>query len=141
MASLTITTNGVSTRGWAQSRREFAVSVGRTGKQQTPTGVSMTRVLHALRALAIAAAVAAVFALAPAGATQALAQASRFSAEIAGIEIAEKRVTLKASMGQQTLRVAPGVALEAFKPGDKVLVTFGQDGTEPIITSIELIKT
>jgi Cu/Ag efflux protein CusF len=74
-------------------------------------------------------------------ATSALAQASRFSAEIAKMEIAERRVTLKASMGHQTLRVAPGVMLDAFKPGDKVHVTFGQDGTEPIITSLEVIKS
>jgi len=101
------------------------------------------RTLNALRALAVAAAVAAVaavLAFSPAGAKQAIAQQSRFSAEITNIEIAETRVTLKASMGQQTLRVAPGVALDAFKPGDKVLVTFGQAGTEPIITSIELVK-
>jgi hypothetical protein len=32
-------------------------------------------------------------------------------------------------MGQQTLRVASGVALDALKLGDKVLVTFGQEGT------------
>jgi Cu/Ag efflux protein CusF len=99
----------------------------------------MLRTLRLLRPLA--ATVAAVLALAPVGTTPALAQASRFSAEITNIEIAEKRVTLKASMGQQTLRVAPGVALDAFKPGDKVLITFGQDGTESIITSIEVIKS
>lgn len=44
-------------------------------------------------------------------------------------------------MGQQTLRVAPGVALDALKPGDKVLLTFGQDGNESIITSIEAIRS
>jgi Cu/Ag efflux protein CusF len=101
----------------------------------------MLRTLRILRPLAVTATVAAVLALAPVGATPALAQASRFSAELTKIEIAEKRVTLKASMGQQTLRVAPGVALDALKPGDKVLITFGQDGTESIITSIEVIKS
>jgi len=39
-------------------------------------------------------------------------------------------------MGQLTVRVAAGVALDALKPGDKVLVTFGRDGTEPVITQI-----
>lgn len=39
-------------------------------------------------------------------------------------------------MGQLTVRVAAGVALDALKLGDKVLVTFGQDGTEPVITQI-----
>jgi hypothetical protein len=32
------------------------------------------------------------------------------------------------------------VALDALKAGDKVLLTFGQDGSESIITSIEVIK-
>ena len=72
--------------------------------------------------------------------TPALAQASKFAPEITKIEVAEKRVTLKASMGQQTLRVAPAVALDALKPGDKVLLTFGQDGDEPVITSIEVVR-
>jgi hypothetical protein len=49
-------------------------------------------------------------------------------------------VTLKASMGQQTMRVASGVALDAFKPGDRVLVTFGLDGTDSVIASIEVLK-
>jgi len=120
---------------------ETAAPRGRTSMQPTLTGDSMLRTLHPLRPLVAAATVAAVLALSPVGATPALAQASRFSAEITRIEIAEKRVTLKASMGQQTLRVAPGVALDAFKPGDKVLVTFGQDGAEPVITSIELMKS
>lgn len=100
----------------------------------------MLRTLQSLRPLVVAAAFTAALALSPVGATLALAQASKFSAEISKIEIAEKRVTLKASMGQHTLRVAPGVALDAIKPGDKVLLTFGQDGTESIITSIEVIK-
>jgi hypothetical protein len=43
-------------------------------------------------------------------------------------------LTLKASIGQQTLRVMPTVALESFKPGDKVLITFGQIGEETVIT-------
>lgn len=67
-------------------------------------------------------------------------QAGGYSAEIAKIEMTDKRVTLKASMGQQTLRVAPGVALDAFKPGDKVLITFGQEGAEPIITRIDWLR-
>lgn len=101
----------------------------------------MSRMTGPFRALVVAVAAAAMFALCLVGAVPALAQASRFSAEIAQIDIAEKRVTLKASMGQQTMRVAPGVALDAFKPGDKVLVTFGQDGTEAVITSIEAVKS
>ncbi len=100
----------------------------------------MLRTLHLVRSLTVAATVAAVLVLSPLGATRALAQFSKFSAEITKIEIAERRVTLKASMGQQTLRVAPGVALDTFKPGDKALITFGQEGTEPIITSIEVIE-
>ena len=101
----------------------------------------MPRMPHLFRPLVVAATVAAVLALSSVGAMPALAQASRFSAEIAKIDIVEKRVTLKASMGQQTMRVASGVALDAFKPGDKVLVTFGQDGTESVITSIEVVKS
>lgn len=50
-------------------------------------------------------------------------------------------MTLKTSMGQQTMPVASGAALDAFKPGDRVLVTFGQDGTESVITSIEVVKS
>lgn len=64
-------------------------------------------------------------------------QSGGYSAEITKIDIAEKRMTLKASMGQLTVRVAPAVALHNFKPGDKVLVTFGQEGSEPIVTRIE----
>jgi Cu/Ag efflux protein CusF len=68
------------------------------------------------------------------------AQARGYAAEIAKIDLAEKRVTLKASMGQQTMRVAAGVALDALKPGDKVLVTFGQEGTESVIVGIEIVR-
>ena len=104
----------------------------------------MIRTLHRLRALLIRATFATVVAMSMSmsmlGASSAWAQSSRYSAEISHIDIAEKQVTLKASMGQQTMRVAPGVALDAFKPGDKVLVTFGQDGSEAVITSIELVK-
>ena len=100
----------------------------------------MPRTLHHLQALIAAATVAALLALLLAGVTPARAQAGKFSAEITKIEIAENRVTLKASMGHQSLRVAPGVALDAFKPGDKVLVTFGQAGTESVIASLEVIK-
>lgn len=71
----------------------------------------------------------------------ALAQGSnKFAAELTKVEAAEKRVTFKASMGQQTLRVAPAVAFDALKPGDKVLLTFGVEGSESIITSIEVVK-
>jgi Cu/Ag efflux protein CusF len=64
--------------------------------------------------------------------------AGGYAAEIANIDIADKRMTLKASMGQMTVRVAPAVALQSFKPGDKVLITFGQEGAEPIVTRMEL---
>jgi Cu/Ag efflux protein CusF len=84
------------------------------------------------------AAAAALLALAAGCATAPSVQVASYSAEIAKIETTEKRVTLKASMGEQTMQVAPSVALQAFKVGDKVLITFGQDGTEPVITRIEL---
>jgi hypothetical protein len=64
-------------------------------------------------------------------------QASGYAAEIAKIDPANRRVTLKASMGQVTVRVSAAVVLDALNPGDKVLVTFGQDGTEPVTTRIE----
>lgn len=89
------------------------------------------------RSFAVAATAVVMLALVSMAAAPARAQVSLFSAEIAQIDLAERRLTLKASMGQQTMRVAAGVALEAFKPGDKVLLTFGQDGTESIITGIE----
>ena len=101
----------------------------------------MPRTLPSLRALVFAAIVAAVLASSPACARPALAQASGFSVEITRIEVAEKRVSFKASMGHQTMRVAPGVALDGLKPGDKVLITFGQDGTESVIESIEVIRS
>ncbi len=69
-----------------------------------------------------------------------VAQTSGYAAEIAKIDITDKRMTLKASMGQLTVRVAPTVALHTFKPGDKVLITFGQEGVEPIVTRIELSR-
>jgi Cu/Ag efflux protein CusF len=68
-------------------------------------------------------------------------QPGGYAAEIAKIDPADRRVTLKGSMGQLVVRVAAGVALDAFKPGDKVRVTFGQDGTEPVITRIELVTS
>jgi Cu/Ag efflux protein CusF len=100
----------------------------------------MFRRLHSCQSLAVAATVVAAFLLSPAVVGPALAQASGYAAEIAKIDLSEKQVTLKASMGQQTVRVASGVALDALKPGDKVLVTFGQEGTEPVITKIVVIK-
>jgi Cu/Ag efflux protein CusF len=100
----------------------------------------MFRRLHSCQSLAAAAAVAAALLLSPAGVGLALAHASGYSAEIAKIDLSEKQVTLKASMGQQTVRMASGVALDALKPGDKVLVTFGQEGTEPVIIKIVVIK-
>jgi Cu/Ag efflux protein CusF len=102
----------------------------------------MFRTPHSCQSLfaAAAVAVAAVLLLLSAGVGPALAQASGYSAEIAKIDMSEKRVTLKASMGQQTMRVASGVALDMFKPGDKVLVTFGQEGTESVITKIVVAK-
>ncbi len=101
----------------------------------------MFRTPFALRPLVVAATVVAVLALSPGGGMPSFAQASRYAAEIAKIDIAQKQVTLKASMGQQTMRVASGVALDALKPGDKVLVTFGQQGTQSVITSIEVLKS
>jgi Cu/Ag efflux protein CusF len=104
-------------------------------------GTFILRTPGLLRALVLAAAFAVVLALTPQGAAPAAAQASRFAAEITKIELADKRMTLKSSMGQLTVRVAPDVALETLKPGDKVWITFGQDGTEPLVTSVEVIKS
>ena len=101
----------------------------------------MLRTLLFSRPLVFTATLAAVLALSLVSAMPALAQASSFSVEITKIEIPEQRVTFKASMGQQTMRVASGVALDVLKLGDKVLVTFGQDGTESVISSIEVIKS
>jgi Cu/Ag efflux protein CusF len=100
----------------------------------------MFRTPHSFQPLVAAATTAAVLLLSSACAGPALAQASGYSAEIAKIDISDKQVTLKASMGHQTLRVAAGVALDALKLGDKVLVTFGQEGAEPVITKIVVIK-
>jgi Cu/Ag efflux protein CusF len=102
----------------------------------------MPRLPRPFRSLVIAAVAAAVptLALMSISATPALAQASGYAAEIAEIDVAGKRITLKASMGQQTMRVAPGVALDTLAPGDKVLITFGQDGNEAIITRIVKVK-
>lgn len=91
--------------------------------------------------LVVAAAVFVLLALSPWGAGSATAQASGFAAEITKIEMAERRVTWKASMGQHTMRVVPGVALDAVKPGDRVLLTFGVDGAESVITGIEVVKS
>jgi Cu/Ag efflux protein CusF len=69
------------------------------------------------------------------------AQSSGYAAAIENVDAAERRITLKGSMGQLTVRVAAGVALDGFKPGDKVLVTFAQEGSEPVIARIELVGT
>jgi Cu/Ag efflux protein CusF len=100
----------------------------------------MSKAWFACRAWVVATYVAVGLGLLAPGSSPASAQASRFWAEVVKVEVVERRLTLKASMGQQTLRVAPGVALDALKAGDKVLLTFGQDGSESIITSIEVIK-
>jgi Cu/Ag efflux protein CusF len=81
-----------------------------------------------------------LLAWAPWSAAAPAAQAGGYRAEIAQVDLAEKRVTLKASMGQETMRVAPSVPLQSFKIGDKVVVTFGQKGREPLITRMELVK-
>jgi Cu/Ag efflux protein CusF len=99
----------------------------------------MYRTPHPRRPLAVAAS-AAVFALSAFSALPALAKAAGYAAEIAKIELPERRVTFKASMGQQTMRVAPRVVLTALHPGDKVRLTFGQKGSESVITRIELVK-
>jgi Cu/Ag efflux protein CusF len=70
----------------------------------------------------------------------AFAQARGYSVEIASIDAPKRQVTFKASMGQQTMRAAPKVALDAFKPGDKVLLEFGQEGAEAVIVSIVVNK-
>lgn len=100
----------------------------------------MLRTSLSLRPLIAAPLVAALLALSALGTTPSCAQAGGYLAEIKRLEVAERRVTLKASMGEMTVRVAPDVALDAIKPGDKVLITFGQDGGEPVITRIEPIK-
>jgi hypothetical protein len=43
-------------------------------------------------------------------------------------------------MGQQTIRVAAGVALDALKPDDRMRVTFGQEVNESVIVGIEVVK-
>lgn len=99
--------------------------------------MSLLRLATPVRQALRITAAAAVLALAPGCATPPAGQAGGYAAEIAKIEMGEKRVTLKASMGQQTMRVAPSVALESLKLGDKVLITFGQAGAETIITRID----
>ncbi len=84
--------------------------------------------------------IASLLALAQHGAAAPAGQAGGYRAEIAQVDLAEKRVTLKASMGQETMRVAPAVPLHTFKIGDKVVVTFGQKGDEPLITRMERVK-
>lgn len=100
----------------------------------------MSRSRHPSRRLVAAATATALLFLSSAGATPTLAQSSGYAAEIAKIDLAQRRVTLKASMGQESMRVAAGVALDALKPGDKVRVRFGQQGTEAVITRIEVVK-
>lgn len=134
-------TQDTNRRTRRQSDGRCASRAGGPSRQPTPTAVSMLRTPPSFRPLVLAATVVAALALSPVGATPARAQGSRFSVEITKIEVPDKRMTFKASMGQQTMRVAPGVVLDGYKPGDKVLITFGQDGTESVISSIELVKS
>ncbi len=83
---------------------------------------------------------ACLLAVAQHGAAAPAGQAGGYRAEIAKVDLTEKRVTLKASMGQETMRVAPAVPLQNFKVGDQVVVTFGQKGGEPLITRMERVK-
>jgi Cu/Ag efflux protein CusF len=64
----------------------------------------------------------------------------RLYAEIVKIDVAQKKVTLKAVMGHRTLRVARPEMLEGFKEGDQVLFEVGQDGTEVIVTILSFAK-
>ena len=100
----------------------------------------MHRMSQWLRSSSVATALVAVLALSSLGAARAAPKASRYAAEISRVEIAERQLTLKASMGQQTMRVARRVRLDAIRAGDKVLLTFGQEGTESVITGIEVVK-
>ena len=93
-----------------------------------------------LRPILVAIAAAMLLAHLPARAAPPAAQPGRYAAEIAKVEASEMRVTLKGSMGQLSVRVAPDVALDALKPGDKVLISFGQATAEAVITSIEVVK-
>jgi hypothetical protein len=95
---------------------------------------------HRLRPFLVAAALATTLLPAWTAPRLAVAQASRFLVEIVAIDIAERRVTLKASMGRQTMRVAAGVEIDALRPGDKAWLTFGQEGSESIITGIERVE-
>ncbi len=80
-------------------------------------------------------------ALAAFGVAPAWAQSGGYAAEIVAIDQVRRQVTFKASMGQQTMRSKAGVALEAFKAGDKVLITFGQERKESVITRMEVVKS
>ncbi len=70
----------------------------------------------------------------------AIAQAGAYAVEIVKVDPTRKQLTFKASMGQQTMRVAPGVVLDGLKPGDKVLITFGQERKESVIARIERVE-
>ncbi len=60
--------------------------------------------------------------------------------QVVKLDTASKRLTIRAIMGFQELRARKGELLENVKVGDQVRLQVGPDGTEKVITALEVIR-
>lgn len=84
----------------------------------------------------ITAAIAALLALA----APLVAAAESLNGRVVSIDVAAKKITIAAVMGHKALRVLNPQLLEVVKVGDQIKFTTGQDGTEVVVTTIEVSK-
>ena len=70
-----------------------------------------------------------------------LAQAAEsHNGKVVKVDTAENRITIAAVMGHKSLRVLKPELLSQVKVGDQIKFTMGQDGTEAVVTGIEVNK-
>jgi hypothetical protein len=60
--------------------------------------------------------------------------------QVVKLDTASKKLTIRAIMGFQELRARKGELLENVKVGDQVRLQVGPDGTEKVITALEVIR-
>jgi Cu/Ag efflux protein CusF len=96
--------------------------------------------LSALRTLALRALLAAAClgVLSPASAQD--GGAAKYNGKIERIDAEKGILTVKAVMGHKDLRLATPALLEKLKVGDQVRLTLGPNGTETVVTSVEVIR-
>lgn len=66
--------------------------------------------------------------------------AESHNGRVVKIDAAEGKITIAAVMGHKALRVLKPELLTQVKVGDQIKFTMGQDGTEAVVTGIEVNK-